>query len=174
MPPTGIVKVTSSYKVDNSPGEVCAEIVEWGNDGRKVTHAYREQDGKLAGKPAGGNPFRHAQDVKVGDYVVYKVTEKNQVFAAASGQVTRTSTLTVSDRDEKAVAFDADYDFWTTDLTKPFDMCMAVAMIRTPAYSIHRISPQLGPSAVWIPEDRRGQGNHQDRQQDLRLYLDRG
>ena len=136
--------MTSSYKLDEQPGEASAEIVEWGNDGRKVTHAYRERDGKLAGIPAGGNPFRHAQDVKVGDYVVYKVTEKSKIFAAASGQRTSTSTLTVSDRDEKAAAFEAFYDLSTVDLTKPFDMCTAVATIHTTYGFFPRNEDQFG------------------------------
>jgi hypothetical protein len=137
VPPTGVVKVTSSYKLGGVPGEASAEIDKWGNDGRKVTHAYREGVGKLAGKPAGGNPFRNAKDIQVGDYAIYKTTEtNNRLFANASGRQESTSRLTVMDRDKKALSFGPhEYDLSTTDQSQPFDFCTVLAMIHTRGYS---------------------------------------
>jgi hypothetical protein len=128
VPPTGIVKVTSSYKAgDNTFGcEICVELLEWGNDLRKVSNR------KLDRNAAGGNPFLHPQNLRVGDYVVYNVTEKGRMFA--SGQVTMKSTLAVSEVDEKVASVETISDLFTVDLTKPFDTCTAVAMIPTPGY----------------------------------------
>lgn len=136
-PPTGVVKVISSYKFGNNTGEASAEIEKWGNDGRKVFHSFREGVGKLAGKAAGGNPYRKPSDMKIGDFVVYKSTEKNdQIFANATGKAEFSSKLTVMDRDENAISFGRyEYDLWTTAETQPFDFCTVISMIKTGGYS---------------------------------------
>jgi hypothetical protein len=154
VPFSGIVKITSSYKAGETPGELGVEIAGWGNDRGKVTG--NRENVKLLRKPAGGNPFRDGQGVKVGDYVVYKVTEKCEVFAAASGQAESTCTLTVSERDEKAASLEANGVLWTADLTKPFDMCTAVATIRTPGYGFIGLARNLGDVPFGFQKTREG------------------
>ena len=120
VPLSGIVKMTSSFKRNGVPGESCMEIMEWGNVPIKEDFVRQTWHGK-PGLPLDGNFFRNARDIKVGDYVTFKVTE---------GQRTKRCKLIVFDKDEKTVRVGMISGYtrgpWTIDVSKPFDISTAM------------------------------------------------
>jgi len=106
VPFSGIIKLTSSYKVNGVPEEASMEIEEWGNVPIKDAFVRRAPDGKPdAGLRLAANLFRNARDAKVGDYITFKVTETDAALRTRGEGQRRTarSKLTIIDKDEKTV-----------------------------------------------------------------------